>query len=346
MEDKYSTEKIMRYIFNESSEEEKKELDIAIDVDEDLKKMVAEMRLVVSVKQKPFKITSADKKWKSVKSKLNEIPVTKEYDFDYLSGRKLSQANRKRNRVMRVWQYAAVILFMISISVFLLQKLTPWGLDDPEYSTLIVKNSERKMFVLYDGTTVSLDSGSELKYPKKFGKERIVYLKGEGFFQVAKDANRPFYVYADNALIKVVGTKFDIRSWDGDNKGVMVTVKEGVVIVSNSKKTEGEKVYLYKNMQSRVSPEGVVSKPVMVDASNYLRWMNNEIHFQNASLKEILSQLERWYDLKFVVDDELIEKKNLTVHLTGTNLNELLELISKMTNTRIERHGKIIEFVK
>jgi ferric-dicitrate binding protein FerR (iron transport regulator) len=340
-------EEITRYVLGESSENEKIKIEQMIKSDNELKKLVQEMRLIVSVKQKPFKVSNADKKWKSVKSELNGYTSSNEDTDYYLQGKGKTHMKRGGNRFMRVWQYAAAAILLIGISYYILQRSQSGGIEKgPEYRTLLVKNSERKTVVLYDGTTINLDSGSELKYPKSFKNTRTVYLNGEALFQVAKDPERPFYVYANEALIRVVGTKFDVRSWRGDNKGVTVTVKEGIVKVSSRKSGAGDDVFLYKNMQSRVSPDGVVSKPIMVDASDYLRWMNNEIHFQDASLREILSQMERWYDLKFEVDDELLEKKNLTVHLTSTNLNELLELISKMTNTRIERHGKIIKFIK
>jgi len=346
MESNYNWEMITRYVLNESSEDEKKVIESKIKSDNDFAKAVQEMSQIVNVKQKPFQVKDVDLKWEKVKSDLIGVSKAKQHNIYPISNRNKPKRQFRR-KTFKVWRYVAAIVFAIGMSYFLSNELgTPQKIVQNEYKTLIVNNGERKTIVLYDGTTIILDAGSELKYPKKFGDVRKVYLKGEGFFQVAKNSKKPFHIFVNNALVEVIGTKFNIKSWEEDAKGVTVSVSEGKVALGLANSDTSEKVILVKNMQSSLSPYGKLSKPIMVDASNTLKWMNNEIHFQDVNLRQVISQLKRWYDLEFEVEDKLLEKKNLTVHLNNTNLNDVLELISTITQTRLERQGKKISFIK
>ncbi len=355
MESNYNWDALTRYVLNESSAEERENIEAQIKLDTDLENAIKGLRKMVAVKQKPFDVGDVNQKWEVVKARLND--VQHEVKVENVSHSKKAESYKQRNRirqnVFNVWRYAAVILFTVGMSYFLSQVLvSPETQTEVEYKTLAVNSGERKTIVLYDGTTVNLDSGSKLRYPKKFGTTtREVYLEGEAFFQVAKNPHKPFQIHTANALVEVLGTKFNVRSWDEDDKGVTVTVTEGKVALGLNQAGfddpgKRSRVLLTKNMQSSLSSSGKISKPIMVDASNYSKWMNNEMDFKDASLKQIVLQLERWYGLKFDVDKRLLEEKNLTVHLSNTNLNDVLELISAVTNTKVERHGNNVRFVK
>ncbi len=344
MKKKYDWEKITRYALNESDGNERMEIEKEIQNDSNLEKTIQEIRRISSLKKKPLKITSAEAKWEEVKKDLNDLQPQKRVGNEkepYLS-------DRLREKTFSIWRYAAVLLVTLIAAYYLSQKvlLVNNTAQQEQLNVLAVKYGERKTVVLYDGTIVNLDSGSELRYPKNFNKGRTVYLKGEAFFQVAKNPNKPFRVFVDNALIKVIGTKFNIRSWDEDKKGVILTVSEGIVSLSDKDASESDKVILYKNMQSVLHKDGKISKPIYVDASQYTRWMYNEKHFKNASLKEVLSQLERWTGIQFEGTDSLMEKKNLSVHITNTNLDDVLELISKITDTKVIHMGNKVTFMK
>ena len=350
MESKYNWEKISRYVLNESSWEEKKEIEAKIETDNEFAKVVEEMRIVSSTKQKPLQFINIDSEWDKIKYKLSEAPETKEVEKSHQRLDDYKSKNNLRKKMFNGWRYAAVILIMIGVSYFLSEKYyntEATTIKTIEYKTLSVNKGERKTIVLYDGTTINLDSGSELKYPAKFGSDsREVFLSGEAFFQVAKNPRKPFRIHINDALVEVLGTKFNIRSWKEDNASVVVTVTEGKVSLGLANSKLLEKVILTKNMQSSLSLSGKTSKPIIVDASNYTKWMHNEMYFQDASLKQIIMQLERWYDLHFDVAEELLVKENLTVRINNTNLDDVLELISVVTNTTVERKGNNIRFIR
>jgi len=346
----YDFETLVRFVLNEISLEERQIIEQDLQSDSELRKIVREIRLITSVEQKPFTIDNVDEKWNEVKKTIIRAPQEKQKNKIYRLTNKKNSKKQLRKRAFRIWRYVAAIVFAIGLSYYFSSgfynsntKKTP----DIEYKTLTVNKGERKTIMLYDGTTINLDADSELKYPKKFGdSSREVYLKGEGFFQVAKNPYKPFYIHTKNALIEVVGTKFNIRSWAEDDKGVTVTVTEGKVALGLDNSKTSDKVYLTKNMQSSLSYLGKISKPVLVDPSKFTKWMHNEIYFQNASLNQVILQLERWYNLEFDVAEDLLNKKNLTVHLSNTNLNDVLELIATITKTKLERHGNRISFKK
>jgi len=348
MESKYNLELLTRFVLNEVSEEERKVIELNIKTDNELKKIIQEMQLITSIKQKKTPIVKdSNTKWLEIKKDLVGLPPQKQKIYSFRKYSKNITKKSLRKRTFQGWKYVAAIVLMVGISYYIstIFSTTTKKNKIVEYKTLNVNKGERKTIVLYDGTTINLDAGSELKYPKKFSEfSREVYLKGEGFFQVAKNPHKPFHIYVNNALIEVIGTKFNIRSWEEDKNEVTVTVTEGKVSLGLNDTSLHKKVYLTKNMQSSLSYLGEISKPIIVNPSDYTKWMNNEIYFQNANLRQIITQLERWYDLKFDVAEELLNKNNLTVHINNTNLNDVLELISVVTKTKIVRHGKYISF--
>ncbi len=350
MESKYNWERISRYVLNESSGKEKREIEEEIKTNNEFAKVVEEMRLVASTKQKPLQLGNINSKWDKIKSELIEVSATNEREKSHRRLDDYKSKNNLRKKMFYGWRYAAIILIMIGASYLLSEKYyntETTTIETIEYKTLSVKKGERKTIVLYDGTTINLDSGSELKYPVKFGSDiREVFLSGEAFFQVAKNPHKPFRIHINDALVEVLGTKFNIRSWKEDNAGVVVTVTEGRVALGLANSKLSDKVILTKNMQSSLSHSGKTSKPIIVDASNYIKWMHNEMYFQDASLKQIIMQLERWYNLHFEVAKELLVKENLTVRINNTNLDDVLELISVVTNTKVERKGNNIRFIR
>ena len=333
---KYSWKKTTSYLLNECSDETKKEIEELIANDSDFSKTISQMKKVISFEQEDLDMTDVEKKWEKIEAQI--IKASRK-------ATKQKMDNKRYSTSYSFLRYAAVIVFIMgAISYFTREQNLPPEIPAIEYKTLTVENGERRTIILYDGTTVNLDCGSELKYPTKFGNSREVFLKGVAYFQVAKDSKRPFIIHADESVIQVLGTKFNVRTWNESDKDVIVTVVEGKVAFSVDNTELSEKVLLTKNMQSSISIDGKVSKPIIVDASSYSKWMHNEIYFNNASMKEIVTQLERWYDLKFEMPKEILERKDLAVHINDTNINDILEMLSVITNTKVVRDGKRVNF--
>jgi len=339
-------ELLTRYLSNECSEKDISEIEEKIKTDETFAKNFEEMLHILSVKEKPLQIGNEDEKWNEIKSGIlnNTTNNIQESDKQHLEPKIFLNIPWSYPKILR---YAAVFIVVIGLSYFLSNMFNSSILHPTqvEYRIIKVDRGKRLTITLYDGTRVTLDSGSELKVPTEFGDTRDVYLLGEGYFEVTHDSYRPFQVYANHALVQVMGTEFNIRAWY-ESSSVAVTVKEGKVALSFNDRSVSPMVYITDGKQSLLPKHGYPSNPVSVNVDDYTSWKHNELHFHDASLTEIIAQLERWYDYQFEVDDALLYKNHLTFHIKRTNVDNLLESISIITKTDVVKEGNMIKLVK
>ena len=193
---------------------------------------------------------------------------------------------------------------------------------------------------LADGTKVWLNSESILKYPVQFiGDKRQVELTGEAYFEVVHNTNKPFFVKAGDAEIKVLGTKFNISSYT-DEEYIATTLVEGSVQVSSL----GSKELLKPGFQAVVNRSGGEFQIREVDTRLYTSWVNGVFEFKNHSLEEICHQLSRWYNVEFF----FTEKQYRELRFTGATKREktidfTLNMIEKMANIKFAiKDDKII----
>lgn len=146
--------------------------------------------------------------------------------------------------------------------------------------------------VLPDGTKVWLNAASTFRFPVAFtGKERMVEVTGEAYFEVAHDASRPFTVKANDAAVRVLGTHFNIMAYE-DEKEIKTTLLEGAVQFTRASKS----VTLKPGQQSGAGSNGP-QKPREVEVDEVVAWKNGYFDFRGASLEVIMRQVARWYDV-------------------------------------------------
>lgn len=151
--------------------------------------------------------------------------------------------------------------------------------------------------VLEDSTEVWLNSESQLIYPEKFSeKERRVIVKGEAYFKVAHESNRPFRVETDRQLVTVHGTQFNVKSYEEDKK-VTTTLVEGSI--SLSKKNGSGEVMLSPGYQSLFDKQSTTTKVQPVNAEMVTSWRLGKFVFENQTLEEIMQELSRWYSFNY-----------------------------------------------
>lgn len=211
--------------------------------------------------------------------------------------------------------------------------------EEMKYNILSVPNGGEYQVILADGTHVHLNAASELKYPVFFsGDKREVFLKGEAFFDVAKDSEHPFIVKVGPMHVKVLGTRFNINAYRTD--GIYeTTLTEGKVEVSNQMTTK--RVVLSPNQQAQLK-DGQLSVRE-VDASLYTSWINGKFYFEKEFLSEITAQLERWYDIHFFFTREALKQEKFTgVILKDYTIEQILTIIEKTTNVKFSVNGKTV----
>lgn len=210
-----------------------------------------------------------------------------------------------------------------------------------EFNQLIIPKGTFYHLVLSDGTKVWLNADSKIKYPVSFGQDkREVCLRGEGYFEVAKDSSRPFIVSTDKMDVKVLGTTFDVNTYEDEGKSFVVLV-EGLVEVSAGK---GESRIITPGYMAEVNMHDVQAKIHVskCDTEHYIAWKSGNFSFRNASLTEILKRVSRYYDVT-VIREQVFEEEYYTGDVSSdVSLESLLAVIESSTSVSFKVERKIV----
>jgi len=238
----------------------------------------------------------------------------------------------------RTWfQIAASILLVCGASFGLWQRFVPTSLSsrDTAFGQQAIAADEREVITLPDGSTVTLEPGSQLQVSADFEKKnREVTLIGEGFFEVTKDPARPFLVNTGKLVTRVVGTSFRIKAYDTDTS-ISVAVRTGKVTVFKRERAEAtggvspEEVSLTPNQQvvfvraDEQLIKTLVENPLIVRSSV----QTNSFEFNETPIPEVLKMLTEAYGVTILYDADVLASCNLTASLNKQDLYQKLDLI-------------------
>lgn len=199
------------------------------------------------------------------------------------------------------------------------------------YNTLTVPYGKRFDVLLSDGSQVKLNSGSSIQYPVQFieGKTRKVFLKGEAYFDIAKDKDHPFIVNVNDINVQVLGTQFNI-SYYPEDAHINTVLVEGSVKLYNSDTNEDSIVLTPGHLAAwnKTTREMSVKK---VDTHIYTAWKDGTLLFRNASFKNIRMKLERHFNIVIDNNYPLLEEQIYTASFTNENLVEIMEAFKEDT---------------
>lgn len=203
-------------------------------------------------------------------------------------------------------------------------------------TTLYVPAKQDYHITLSDGTKIWLNSISKLQFPLRFnGPQREVYIEGEAYLEVAKDASKPFIVHTKTTDIKVLGTKFNVNTYT-ENNAKTALVEGAVLLTANNKSvrlTPGQQGVYSNNDGFSVAP---------FDADQTISWINGIYYFQNNSLKEIATVINRWFDVEVIFENPqlanlrlsgLLEKQQLAAFLKDLETSSNIE--SKLVGNKL-----------
>lgn len=212
-----------------------------------------------------------------------------------------------------------------------------------EYNTLRVPVGGFYKLELSDGSKVWLNAASELKFPVRFtGNKREVYLSGEGYFEVAHDAEHQFVVHLKKSAVTVLGTKFNISAYE-EEENIYTTLEEGAV--SFYSELNKQQVTLQPGMQSAMNNITGLTELSEVDPSVYTSWVNGSFVFHSLRLETIMRQLQRWYDFEiFYQNPEVKEYTFRGVVNRDMNIERVLTMIERAMDVhfRIERKTIVV----
>ena len=300
---------------------------------------------------------SADQIWKASDtnpqiSLFEELNLEKDWDNVF---RKIQSSNsterqsraeyfrkmRQRHKITSYLIKAAALILVAVTSGFLTLQYAPVEQNveyEPAFREITTNPGERASIDLGDGTKVTLNIDSKLIIPDKFSQsERVVSLTGQAFFDVEPDKNRPFYIETKTARIEVMGTSFDVRSYDNEEK-VQVAIREGTVAFS-SKKDNDEPLILTKGYVGTMDiAENDLSTEKVQNISAYFGWINGRLIFKEKPLRDVLRDISRWYDIEITLnlEDESVLANRLTADLKTRSIQEVMEVIAMSMDIRYE----------
>ena len=191
---------------------------------------------------------------------------------------------------------------------------------------------------LEDGSVIHLNSDSELKVPVNFGKNsRQVWLKGEGYFNVAKDKKRVFVVHTTKADIAVLGTEFDVRAYEDEEKMVTTLVRGGVEVSCGKNSNR-----LHPGEQAQVADLGAITVE-RVNVYPHTAWIKGRMVFVNERLEKIMTDLQRWYDFDVFYANPSVQDMRFTIDiLKYDDISKVLNLIEKMEKVSFNRQNRTV----
>jgi ferric-dicitrate binding protein FerR (iron transport regulator) len=323
------TETLAKYLSGEMSGDELRDFENEVAVSEENKIMIEKMKKHWSAMKdyKEPKGPDTHKAWNKLHARLNE---------EKLIPSQFIGANRKLMPL--VLRTAAVILVLLGIgaAVYMQMNRKP-GVEMVRLNTANELNTLVK--TLDDGSVIYIAQNSSFSFPKTFINEsRNVELKGEAFFDIASNPDKPFIIETDEALIEVLGTAFNVKTQNGDGFELIVDRgKVKVTLKNDPSKSElvvaGEKVKTIKN-------NIVKTKHVANQAST---WYNQRMHFKDEPLQNIISVLNRNFSTTFVVAEKETGNRKLTVTFNKETAETMTELICATLNLKSQNiNGSVV----
>ena len=189
---------------------------------------------------------------------------------------------------------------------------------------------------LSDGTKVKIGPNSQLIYPDKFReKARDVELKGQAFFDVAKDPARPFSVHTKNMDVTALGTAFEVFDHDSENKLETILLRGKVRIgLGGPDAKERREVILNPNEMLVYDKRSNALDVKTVDAENYSAWHKGVLAFENERLSMILARLETWFGRRIKCPEKIAEEYRFTFKVRNESLEQILYMLSTTSPIR------------
>ena len=205
------------------------------------------------------------------------------------------------------------------------------------YNTISTPKGGQYQLELPDGSLVWLNASSSIHFPTSFiEKERRVEITGEAYFEVAKNADKPFIVSVNNSEVQVLGTHFNINAYN-DEEEVRTTLLEGAVKFVDGNNTS----LLQPGQQSQLTKDRIVKVVNDVDVNEVVAWKNGLFSFENAGIETIMRQLSRWYDVeieyKGKTDDIFVAEMSRNI-----KLSDVLKALELTGRVKFEIDGKKI----
>lgn len=264
----------------------------------------------------------------------------------------------KKRPLFYLWRAAAAVVLAAGCSYFFYSKLsTPTnsaaGLKPSTWQNKSTFVREKSAILLTDGTRITLNSKSSLRYPASFtGKTREVYLSGEAFFDVHKDHDHPFIIHTEKMNIKVLGTSFNVKSYPNDSSSETTLIKGAIEVTLDDRPSDriilkpSEKLIVKKGTianvqkkQDKLVPAADADSGTQYVLTSFTRlhqddnvvletsWTQNKLIFRDENFADLANRMERWYGVSIQFKNDDMKKYRFTGTYQKESINEALDAL-------------------
>jgi len=339
---------LARYLAGECDEAEIKEIEQWLESDLENQKLMEEFEKIweTSSQQNRYfnDIFSPEQDWEDLRERIKHENRKKNAQISPIN----YADNSDRAQFSQFARIAAIIVIATLIGILAYQDLyTHPKIADPVLREISIERGHRGNVTLSDGTKVQLNGDSKIVLPKVFeADKREITLKGEAFFEVTHNPDRPFIIHAGEAIIRVVGTKLDVRSYPEDD-GVRVVVKKGHVELKSRKDFVKDEADLTAGEMGELFwKDNKIEKKTIDDLDVFLSWTKGYLKFKDTPMDEVAKQLERKYDIQVEFKDPDLKKLRLTAELKSRIFEHNMEVISTSLNMGYKIKQQVVTFYK
>ncbi len=258
----------------------------------------------------------------------------------------LLRSNRQPSTLRMLWQIyakaAAVLLIpIVIVTLYLYQDRS----SSNSWVEIHSPYGARTQFSLPDGSTGWLNSGSVIKYSTQFQSDRNISLNGEAYFDVVKNPKSPFLIHTQSIDVQVLGTSFNVVSYDVDSIAEVVVTSGKVEVSKNNKKIRQNLLPNDRLVFNSLKNSTAIS---VVDVQNYTSWKTGKLIFMNDNLDEVIRKISRFYNVGFIINSDVDRSQLFRAIMEKENLEEVLRYMKLTMNIdytiqerTVDNEGKI-----
>ncbi len=324
-----SWSKLAKYLSGEASPREKKEVEQWISQNPNHRKSYEETKMY----------------WKKIENSHDQPTVDVDQAWDNLKSRIMAEQQEEERdqsttfRLMsrKVLRYAAMALLLIGLGA---GGFYTYRHIQTAMHTVTVKSPDHKspkQITLPDGSLAMLNQDSKINYPKAFRETtRSINIKGEVYFEVERNTEKPFVISARDARIEVLGTSFNVNTHFPESK-VEVYVASGKVRMSRKNHPQ-QYLVIQPGYKGILTPKAL--KKVKNTDNNYISWATGRLRFKGQQLSAVTQTLMRTYNVNIEIADESVKQNRITTSFTNEPIDTVLTVIATTFNLEVEKSGK------
>ncbi len=269
------------------------------------------------------------KVWKYTEEKIPQVVQDIDLEQEWNKLQKLTNSNsyQKKAIVKSIWKYVASVAALVVLFVGL------YFIFGTGKTNILESQNQVVEFQLPDNSHITLNSNSKIEYPRDFENNRTVNLKGDAYFVVEHNPQKPFIVKTEKYYVEVIGTEFYVNT----TNEFEVIVNQGVVKVY-SIENKSDSTILRAGDKIIANNEQI--EKTVTDNQNYIAWKTGKIIFTNTKLNEIVNVLQHTYNVEIIISDNKLGELQMTASFDNQTLESVFKVLEETLDLKITKQGQ------